>query len=141
MGVSEQNRMKGSPMLKLDNVGEVIASRELTLDGSTKVTVLIGKPQCKPAPVDWYCPYQTVGVGSGRVRCGYGGDSVQALVLALSMVGAELYCSAEYEAGRLSWDWGAVKGDLGFPVPPNIQDVLPPGTSGTSSSGSPSVGG
>jgi hypothetical protein len=118
---------EGSSMLKLDNVGEVIASRELTLDGTAKVTVLIGKPRYEPAPVDWYCPYQTVGVGSGRVRCAYGGDSVQALVLALSLVGAQLYCSAEYEAGRLSWDYGAVKGDLGFPVPPNIQDVLPPG--------------
>jgi hypothetical protein len=118
---------KGLAMLKLESVGDVIASREFTLDGTKKVTVLIGTPQCKPAPVDWVCPYQTVGIGSGRVRCGYGGDAVQALVLALQMVGAELYTCPEYEAGRLTWDWGRVKGDLGFPVPDNIRDVLPGG--------------
>jgi hypothetical protein len=99
------------------------------------VTVLIGKPQQIADSDDWYCPYQTVGVGSGRVRCAYGGDSVQALVLAHSMVGAELYCSAEYDADRLSWDWGAIKGDLGFPVPPNIQDVLPGGRGGNPNDG------
>jgi hypothetical protein len=116
-------------MLKLKDVGEVIASRDLTLDGNRKVTVLIGKPQ-QLADIDWYCPYQKVGIGSGKVMRAEGVDTVQALILALWMVGAELYCSDEYRAGRLTWDCGAVKGDLGFPVPPNIQDILPPGASG-----------
>lgn len=111
--------------MKLENVGTVIASRELTLDESQKVEVLIGKPEPCPDGIDWYCPHQTVGVGSGRVRYAIGVDAVQALVLALSMVGAELYTSDEYEAHRLNWDGGSVKGDLGFPVPPNIRDALP----------------
>ncbi len=115
-------------MMKLENVGVVIASRELTLDETGKVTVLIGKPQ-QFGDIDWYCPYQIIGIRSGKVKRAEGVDSVQALVLALSIVGAKLYCSQEYEAGRLSWDGGTVKGDLGFPVPPNIQDVLPPGAS------------
>lgn len=51
------------------------------------------------------------------------------------MVGAELYCSDEYEGGRLTWDCGTVKGDLGFPVPPSIQDVLPTGPGGTAGGG------
>jgi hypothetical protein len=122
-------------MSKLRDIGEVIASRDLTLDQSKKVTILMGKPRCFPEPVGWICPYQKIGVGLNHVKNAYGGDSVQALILALSMVGAELYCSAEYEAGRLSWDGGAVKGDLGFPVPPNIQDVLPAGASGKSGDG------
>ncbi len=112
-------------VMKLENVGVVIASRELTLDGNRKVEVLIGKPEPCPDGIDWYCPHQTVGVGSGRVRYAIGVDTVQALVLGLSMVGAELYTSEEYESGRLSWDAGASTGNLGFPVPESIRDVLP----------------
>jgi hypothetical protein len=48
------------------------------------------------------------------------------------MAGAQLYCSAEYEAGRLNWECGTVKGDLGLPVPENIRGVLPKGKSGGS---------
>lgn len=116
--------------MKLKNVGVVVATRELTLDEDRKVEVLIGKPEPCPDGVDWYCPHQTVGRGSGEVRYAIGVDTVQALILALSMVGAELYYSEEYSAGRLTWDCGAVKGDLGFPVPENIRDVLPGGSTG-----------
>lgn len=111
--------------MKLENVGTVIAERELSLDDTQNVRVLIGMPKQQTGDNNWYCPYQTDGIGSGRVGISYGVDSVQALVLALSMVGAELYCSKEYEAGRLGWDCGAAKGDLGFPVPESIRDVLP----------------
>ena len=117
-------------MLKLESVGDVIASRELTLDETSKVTVLIGKPLRLPIErewEDWRCPYQKLGGGDDRVRCAYGIDPVQALFLALQMIGAELYCSEEYKAGRLDWDCGKVKGDLGFPVADIIRDVLPGG--------------
>lgn len=112
-------------MIELLNVGTVIATRELMLDGCEEVIVLIGKPEPCPDGIDWYCPHQTPGIGSGRVRCAIGVDPVQALVLALSMVGAELYTSEEYESGRLTWDGGARTGSLGFPVPESIRDVLP----------------
>ncbi len=112
-------------MIKLDNVGVVIASRELTLEDGQKVEVLIGKPEPCPDGTDWYCPYQKLGVGLKGVKCAIGADSVSALIRALTMVGAELYTSDEYEAGRLTWDCGATKGDLGFPVPETIRDVLP----------------
>jgi hypothetical protein len=115
-------------MMKLDNVGDIVASRELMLDGKQMVQVLIGKPERLPDHDDWYCPNQIVGIGSGKVKSAVGVDSVQALVLSLQMVGAQLYCSAEYEAGRLSLECGVVKGDLGFPVPENIRDILPKGT-------------
>jgi len=118
-------------MFRLEEVGEVIATRQLTLDENKKVTIVIGKPQQFPEPVGWICPYQKTGIGLDRVKNAYGGDSIHAIILALSMVGAELYCSAEYEAGRLSWDGATVKGDLGFPVPPNIEDVLPTAAHGT----------
>jgi hypothetical protein len=108
----------------LENIGELIATRTLTLDGITPAKVLIGKPQPMPDGPDWYCPYPTQGIGSGRVFYGAGVDEVQALIHALSMVGAELYCSDEYRDGRLIWDAGH-DSDLGFPVPENIRDVLP----------------
>lgn len=119
-------------MMNRQSIGVVIASRELMLDADQKVEVLIGKPERCPDGVAWYCPYQKHGVGLEHVKSAIGADSVSALVRALTMVGAELYCSNEYQDGRLTWDCGAVKGDLGFPVPPNIQDVLPSGAGGTS---------
>ena len=119
-------------MMNLESVGVVIASRDLTLDGNLKVQILIGMPERLPGSDDWYCPNQTLGIGSEKVRCIGGVDALQALVLSLSNVGVQLYCSAEYKAGRLSWDRGAVKGDLGLPVPDNIRDVLPKGRTGDS---------
>ena len=121
--------------MKLENVEVVIASRELTLDRNQKVEVLIGKPEACPDGVDWYCPYQKHGVGLEHVKYAMGVNSVSALIRALTMVGAELYCSEEYENGRLTWDCGAVKGDLGFPVPENIRDVLPASQSGDQNEG------
>jgi hypothetical protein len=118
-------------MLTLEDVGDVIASRELTLDKTQSVTVLIGKPQRLSGSSDWYCAHQKIGIDSDRVKYAIGVDALQALLLGLSMVGVELYTSPEYEAGRLSWDCGAVKGDLGFPVPPNVQDILPRGSDGS----------
>ena len=78
---------------KLENVGEVIATRSLTLDGTKQAKVLIGKPQRFPNGENWYCPYQTLNVGLDRVLCAGGVDEVQALILALSMIGAKPYTS------------------------------------------------
>jgi hypothetical protein len=122
---SEHGSKEEVSVMNLENVGVVIASRELMLDGDQKVEVLIGKPERCPDGVDWYCPYQKYGVGLEHVKSATGADSVSALVRALTMVGAELYCSNEYQDGRLTWDCGAVKGDLGFPVAESIRDVLP----------------
>jgi hypothetical protein len=116
-------------MMKLESVGIVIASRDLTLDDKETVQVLIGKPERLPGYDDWYCPHQIVGIGSEEVQCIFGVDPIQALLLSLSMVGAKLYCCAEYKAGRLSWECGSVRGDLGLPVPEIIRDVLPDGGS------------
>ncbi|HEX3664965.1 MAG TPA: hypothetical protein VHU23_07020 [Rhizomicrobium sp.] len=124
--------MKGTTMMDLENVGIVIASRELTLDDKQAIPILIGKPEILPGSDDWYCPHQAAGIGSGKVRYAIGVDPVQALVLSLSMLGAELYCSPEYEAGRLNWECGKVRGNLGLPVPENIRDVFPGGKAGGS---------
>ncbi len=51
-----------------------------------------------------------------------GSDAIQALIVALSLVGAELNCSAEHAAGRLIWadDWSG----YGFPAPNGMRDAL-----------------
>jgi hypothetical protein len=113
--------------MKLKTVGTVIATRELALDGGQHVQVLVGKPEPFPDGQDWYCPYQVVGIGAGRVWSAGGVDAVQALILALQSIGAVLVCSREYHAGRLNWDAGSVKGDLGFPLPKSLSDLAPSG--------------
>jgi hypothetical protein len=109
--------------VELKNVGVPIAQRELELEGATKVTVTIGKPEKFPGSDDYYCPYQVVGLGDSKVRYAGGIDGVQALLLALEMIGADLYTSSEAQHGKLSWNEERA---LGFPVPDSIRDLLPP---------------
>jgi hypothetical protein len=106
-------------------LGTVIATRKLTLAGVKTVTVRIGKPELFPDGLNWYCPYQVDGIGNGRVRRAGGIDAVQALQLALKMIGADLYTSAEARSGSLTWDAGKEQRDLGFPVPDAIKDLAP----------------
>jgi hypothetical protein len=108
--------------MKLTDVGNVIATRELSLPAGKLVTVLVGKPEKFPDTDDYYCPYQIRGFGSERVRYAGGSDAVQALELALKMIGTDLYTSKEAQAGELSWQGGK---NLGFPVPDVLSDLPP----------------
>lgn len=110
--------------MKLTDVGVQIATRVLDL-GGRQITVVIGKPEKFPDAEDFYCPYQIVGLGSGRVRYAGGIDAVQAMQLALKMVGADLYTSPESQAKQLTWQGGESSGDLGFPVPDSVKDLAP----------------
>jgi hypothetical protein len=67
-------------MVNPENVGIMIAVRDLLLDGGQKVQVLIGRPERLPGSDDWYCPNQIVGIGSEEVKCVCGVDAMQALV-------------------------------------------------------------
>jgi hypothetical protein len=102
--------------LKLENVGEVIATRTLVLerDGEppAAATVLLGKPQADGG--DYYCPYQIKGAGDEKVRSAYGIDAFQALQLALSILGVELEVLNKELGRRLRWEC-AGKDDFGFP--------------------------
>jgi hypothetical protein len=112
--------------MKLNDVGAVIATRELSLLAGKKVTVLIGKPEKFSGAEDYYCPYQILGLGSERVRYAGGIDAVQALELTLKMIGTDLYTSQEAQGNELSWNGGQKSGDLGFPVPNVLSDLPPP---------------
>ena len=104
--------------LKLEGVGELIATRTLTLrqeNGPTsEIMVLLGKPQPLPKHEDYYCPYQIKGAGDEQVRYTCGVDSFQALHLALSTVAVELEVLNKELAGRLRWECDDT-GGLGFP--------------------------
>lgn len=104
--------------MKLKSVGQVIASRRLYLigDEKNKISVLIGKPRKFPDSSDYYCPFQILGIRSEKVHFSAGVDAIQALQLAMNMIGALLYTSGEARKNRLRWE-GDENGDLGFPRP------------------------
>jgi hypothetical protein len=104
--------------VKLENIGEVIASRAFTMirdqGASSEVLVSLGKPQKLPDHSDYYCPYQIKGVGDEKVRYVCGIDPFQALQLALSTLGVELEVLKKELCGRLRWECDS-SGGLGFP--------------------------
>ena len=104
--------------MKLDDVGEIIAIRKLSLlgdDGETsQVLVLLGMPKQSPGYPDYYCPYQFKGAGSEAVIYMCGIDAFQALQLAMRSLGSELDVLNGRLGGNLRWE-GDEKGWLGFP--------------------------
>lgn len=70
----------------------------------------------------WSCRYEIDWPSGKRERSAFGFDAVQALVLALQAIGAELYTSDAHASGSLRWQ--TVGRGYGFPVPQNIKDVL-----------------
>jgi hypothetical protein len=107
-------------------LGEIIARRELSLSGGGHVLIEIGIPfEVKFEHPEYWCPYRITGIGSGRVRRTVGIDAVQALMLALQIIGSDLYACEEYKTGRLRWvtnDWSR---SLGLPVFESCRDLLP----------------
>lgn len=70
----------------------------------------------------WSCRYEIDWPEGPQVMHASGVDSMQALVLALYMIGAELYSSSYHKSGRLMFE---EPGDgYGFPVASSIRDLL-----------------
>ncbi len=109
-------------MLDLEDVGDVIATRDLEISDGSTVQVVIGQPQSFPNGQDFFCPYQITGIGNEKIRHAGGVDSLQALLLALQMISAELYTSDESRAGTLTW---LGRRNFGIPVAPPIEDLVP----------------
>jgi hypothetical protein len=102
--------------VKLENIGEVVASRALAMlrdQGAPSEVLVLGKPQKLPDHSDYYCPYQIKGAGDEKVRYVCGIDPFQALQLALSTVGVELEVLNKELGGRLRWECDPAAG-LGF---------------------------
>lgn len=102
----------------------IIASRTLKLrrsDLEIEIPISVFAPVCRN-PGAWECRYD-VGWPEGlRSYAGWGADSIQALVITLGMIGAELYSSSYHESGSLFWDKPG--NGYGFPVAPTIRDLL-----------------
>ena len=89
---------------------EVIAERELTLVSNEKqgsVTVSLGRPY-READGAYLCPFRVKGLGKELSREAGGVDGIQAMQLALVMIGAELSLYGE------SLRWGTSQ-SIGFP--------------------------
>jgi len=70
----------------------------------------------------WVCRYEIEwpdGLSSGFAA---GIDAVQALILALQMIGIQLYTSKYHQARNLRWN--DRDGGYGFPVARNVRDLL-----------------
>lgn len=101
----------------------IVAMRRLwiaTDDQLTPVDVRFYEPHI--AEGSWGCRYEIDWPERRRVYTIFGVDSVQALRLAMSMVGSELYGSAYHQAGTLMFD-GPGRG-YGFPVSPSDREDL-----------------
>jgi hypothetical protein len=104
--------------MELKTVGQIVATRKLYLIGEEdkEISVLIGKPKKLPRSSDYYCPFQIRGIRSGKVYYAAGIDAIQAIQLAMKMIGALLYTSREGKKNKLRWE-GDERGDLGLPKP------------------------
>lgn len=113
-------------MFEIKEIREAVAERRLYIEGqpNTSIRVLVGKPQKAPGASEddlVLCPYQILGIGDEKVRSAGGVDEVQALQLAMGMIGSELYFKLNRHCGgKLRWEGGR-DGDLGFPVPPGLE--------------------
>ncbi len=102
----------------------VIAQRTLYIsrpDGDLPVTVDIHAPHEVEA-YHWACDYEIGWPEGKRIYAGHGVDSVQALWIAMQMIGIELYTNEHHKAGRLYSE--RQKGGYGFPIAANCRDLL-----------------
>ena len=101
----------------------VIATRVLKLrqgPGEIPVPIRIFAPEQRD--IDWACRFEIAWPDDATTMEAMGVDAVQALELALKMIGAFIYASDHYESGNLIWE--APGQGYGFPVPNTIRDLL-----------------
>lgn len=101
----------------------IIATRSLILrteNRDVEIPVNIHAPE--RAKVDWICRFEIQWPERRAERWGVGSDAVQALLIALQMIGAEIYASRHHELGRLAWL--APGRGYGFPVTQTMRDLL-----------------
>jgi hypothetical protein len=101
----------------------VIASRVLTLrneDAEIEIPIRIFAPEQKDDA--WVCRYEIEWPEGTQAMTSWGRDSAQALILAMSMIGADIYSSSYHRSGKLMLE---VSGEgYGFPVPSSLRDML-----------------
>lgn len=101
----------------------VIATRTLKLRntyGDTDIPIRISAPVQEGNA--WSCRYEIGWPEGNETMNATGADSVQAILVALQMIGADLYTSNYHKTGRLLF--GSPGRGYGFPVTNNIRDLL-----------------
>lgn len=100
-----------------------IAGRILRLRvGEREIEVPIRIFSPERSGTGWSCRYE-IGWPEGKDTRTCGGvDSVQALILALQMIGADIYTSTYHQSGALFFE--ASGRGYGFPVPESLRDLL-----------------
>ena len=101
----------------------LIATRVLKLrrpPGNIEIPIRIFAPEQES--VDWSCRFEIDWPDGSITMAARGIDAVQALHLALQMIGALIYTSDHNVSGKLMW-LDPAKG-YGFPVTNNIRDLL-----------------
>lgn len=102
----------------------MIAIRVLRLRGSNAdvdIPIRVFLPEAGEKDA-WSCRFEIDWPHGKRSVSAWGVDSVQAILLALQMVGAEIYTSDYHKSGNLVWREPAQ--GYGFPVPSSIRDLL-----------------
>ena len=102
----------------------ICASRRLTIrknPSAIPVDIRFYAPQ-KTAEGNWTCDYEIDWPEGLRRFRGSGADSLQALVIAMQMVAAELYASTHHKRGDLCWY--EPQSGFGIPISPNCRDLL-----------------
>jgi hypothetical protein len=88
--------------------------------GDQEVSVRLYQPEENDGA--WICRYEIDWPSEKWSRFAAGADSIQALILALQKIGAEIYTSSYHRSGSLRW-LERQRG-YGFPVPSNVRDLL-----------------
>ena len=102
----------------------LIASRELTLRNGgedIEIPIRIFAPE-KESSGAWGCHFEIDWPDKKTDKTIFGFDSVQAIVLALQTIGAEIYTSNYHKAAQLFFDEPG--SGYGFPVVPTFRDLL-----------------
>jgi hypothetical protein len=101
----------------------MIATRLLHLrDGESKIEIPIRIFAPRDRDGSWSCRYEIDWPEGCRTMEALGADSVQAILLAFQMIGAELYTSDHHKSGRLMFHEPGQ--GYGFPVAASIRDLL-----------------
>lgn len=93
--------------------------------GTEDIDVQIGWPiKASGEGEDWSCSYRIVGLGSEAIKVAVGIDPLQAMLLALTYISTTIYFSEEFASGKIVWEAGSTKSDLGLPIAENVRDQI-----------------
>ena len=102
----------------------MIATRVLKLRTAEKIVdvpIHIFAPE-RAADGNWSCRYEVGWPDKKWEMAAWGTDSVQAIFLALQMIGSEIHSSSYHKVGALFLDKPG--GGYGFPVPSSLRALL-----------------